>query len=408
MSPSIEGTAVLLLLVAAVVAIASQRVRLPYSAGLVIAGIVLSLLPFTPQVGLTRELLFRTLLPPLIFEAALSLRWSELRRDLGVVVALACIGVAISAAITATGMHAVAQWPWMSAVIFGILIAATDPVSVIAIFGEAGVKGRLRLLVEAESLFNDGTAAVGFAIAVSFATGMPMTGSSILSAALTTIAGGLFCGALVAGIMLGLAGRTEDHLVELTFTTVSAYGSFILAEHFHASGVLATLTAGLLMGNVGRLRVLSERGKVAVTAFWEFMAFLANSLIFLLIGMQQARLHLREAGIGALLAIGLVLLGRAGAVYPTSLLFRGSSRRVTWNHQHVLFWGGLRGGLALALALGLPEQLPFRAEIVTFSFAVTAFSIFVQGLTMRPFLRAVGEIPRRNGQGSHASPAEVE
>jgi len=397
-----------LLLVAAVVAIVSQRVRLPYSVGLVIAGIVLSLLPFTPQIRLTRELLFDTLLPPLIFEAALSLHWSELRRDLAVVVALATVGVAISAVITAAGMHAFAHLPWLSAVIFGILIAATDPVSVIAVFREARLEGRLRLLVESESLFNDGTAAVGFAIAVSFVGGAPVTGSAVLSSALITIAGGLACGALVAGISLVFVGRTQDHLVELTLTTVAAYGSFILAEHFHASGVLATLTAGLLMGNVGRLRVLSERGKIAVTAFWEFAAFLANSLIFLLIGMQQARLNLRDAGIGVLLAIGFVALGRAGAVYPTCLLFARSSLRVTGRHQHVLFWGGLRGGLALALALALPQQLPFRAEIITFSFAVVAFSIFVQALTMRPFLRALGEIPRRHGQDAHVRPAAVE
>ena len=408
MGVSIEITAVVLLLVAAVVAIVTQKVKLPYSVGLVVAGIILSILPFSPQIELTRNLLFGTLLPPLIFEAALSLRWTQLRRDLPLVVTLATLGVIVSAGITAGGMHALAHWPWISAIIFGILIAATDPVSVIAVFREAGAGGRLRLLLESESLFNDGTAAVGFGIVVSLATVPHISTAGVVSTVLSTIAGGLLCGAIVAVIILSLAGRTEDHLVELTFTTVGAYGSFILAEHFNASGVLATLTAGLLIGNLGGPGSLSARGKEAVTAFWEYAAFLANSLIFLLIGMQQARLHFREAGLAIFLAIALVTLGRAAAVYSNCALFARSSLRVSGSQQHVLFWGGLRGGLALALALGLPRELPLRGALINASFAVVAFSIFIQALTMRPLLRALGEIPTHRVEEVHRDPTPVE
>jgi len=405
---TVQTTAVVLLLVAAVVAILTQKVGWPYSVGLVVAGIILSLLPFPSQITLTRELLFGTLLPPLIFEAALSLDWHELRRDLGLIVVLATLGVLVSAAITASGMHVLAHWPWLSATAFGILIAATDPVSVIAVFREAGVRGRLRLLVESESLFNDGTAAVGFGLVMSLAAGGSLSGFDIAAAALTAMAGGLLCGAVVAAVILSLVGRTEDHLIELTFTTVAAYGSFMFAEYFHVSGVLATLTAGLLMGNAGGLHVLSERGRVAVQAFWKYIAFLANSLIFLLIGMQQAQLNYRQASLPILAAIALVMAGRAAAVYPSCLIFVRTSRRVSISHQHVLFWGGLRGGLALALALGLPETLPFRGQIITVSFGVVAFSIFAQGLTMTPLLRAVGEIPRRAEKSARTQPAAVE
>jgi CPA1 family monovalent cation:H+ antiporter len=398
---AIERTAVVLLLVAAIVAILTQRVRLPYSVGLVLAGIILSLFPFSPRVELTRDLLFGTLLPPLIFQAALVLNWKQLRRDLPVIAALATVGVPLSALVTAGGMHAWAHWPWLSALIFGILIAATDPVSVIAVFREARVGGRLRLLVESESLFNDGTAAVGFSMLVFLAGGHFLNGPRVFSVLLATIAGGIACGAAIAGVALLLVRRTQDHLVELTFTTVAAYGSFIVAEYFKVSGVLATLTAGLLFGNLGRLGPLSQRGKEAVMAFWEYIAFLANSLIFLLLGMQQARLNFQQAGLSIFLAIGLVLVGRGVAVYPTCLLFSRSSWRVSPSHQHVLFWGGLRGGLALALALGLPQGLPFRDQIVYASFAVVAFSIFVQALTMRPLLRRLGEIPRPHRAPSH-------
>lgn len=389
----------LLLLVAAVVAMLARRLRVPYSVGLVLAGISLALLPFAPKIELTKDLVFTILLPPLIFEAAICLRWIELRRDLPVVLVLASAGVLVSAAVTAGGMHLVAGWRWPSALVFGVLIAATDPVSVIATFKEAGVAGRLRLLVEAESLFNDGTSAVIFGIVVAFSAGERPTWWDMGAALLLTVGGGILCGAALAGVLLLIAGRTDDHLVELTFTTVAAYGSFVLAEQLHLSGVLATLTAGLMMGSAGSLGTLSGRGKDAVEAFWEYAAFVANSLIFLLIGMHEAHQNFAAVWTAAVAAIALVMASRALAIYPTCLLFSKSALRVTTAHQHVLFWGGLRGALALALALGLPPVMPRRDDIITITFAVVAFSMFVQGLTMTPFLRRLGELP--GGRSTH-------
>jgi CPA1 family monovalent cation:H+ antiporter len=386
----------LLLLVAAVVAMLARRLRVPYSVGLVLAGISLALLPFAPKIELTKDLVFTILLPPLIFEAAFCLNWIELRRDLPVVLVLASLGVLVSAAATAAGMHMAAGWPWPGALVFGVLIAATDPVSVIATFREAAVAGRLKLLVEAESLFNDGTAAVFFGLVVAVVTGESLTWFDMGAALVLTVGGGILCGAVLAGVLLLIAGRTDDHLVELTFTTVAAYGSFVLAERLHFSGVLATLTAGLVMGNAGWLGSFSVRGKDTVEAFWEYAAFVANSLVFLLIGMHEAHQNFALVWPSALAAIAFVLAGRALAIYPTCLLFSKSALRVTVTHQHVLFWGGLRGALALALALGLPAQMPQRENIITITFAVVAFSILVQGLTLAPFLRRVGELPGRS------------
>jgi CPA1 family monovalent cation:H+ antiporter len=210
---------------------------------------------------------------------------------------------------------------------------------------------------------------------------------------LKTIGGGIVCGAAVALGALLLVGRTDDHLVEITFTTVAAYGSFLLADHFGVSGVLATITAGLLMGNVTSFGAISERGKEAVQAFWEYAAFVANSLVFLLIGMHGAHENFVAIWIPAIIAIALVTLGRAVAIYPCCFLFSRSSLRVTMKHQHILVWGGLRGAVALALALGLPPEIPRREEIVAISFAVVAFSVFAQGLTVAPFGRRLGEIP---------------
>jgi CPA1 family monovalent cation:H+ antiporter len=299
----------LLLLIAAIVAMMTRKLHVPYSVGLVTTGIVLAFLPVHMEISLTKELIFSMLLPPLIFEAAYFLHWQELRRDFWLITTLASAGVLISAAVTAAGMHYLSGWQWTGAMIFGVLIAATDPVSVIATFKEAGVKGRLRILVEAESLFNDGTAAVLFSIAVAIAAGQVVTPEFVSMALIKTIGGGIGCGALIAGAALLLAGRTQDHLVEITLTTVAAYGSFLLAEHFNLSGVLATLTTGLMMGSIGQRGAISPHGNEAVEAFWEYIAFVANSLIFLLIGIRETQQNFSAIWVVILTAILLVLIG---------------------------------------------------------------------------------------------------
>ena len=372
----------LLLLIASLVAIVSRQLKLPYSVGLVAAGIALAALPTGIELPLTRDLIFNIFLPPLVFEAAMQLKWTPFRRDLPVTAGLAFPGVAIAAAIVATGMVCVAGWSWIGAALFGVLIAATDPVAVIAAFKEMKVEPRLSGIVEAESLLNDGAAAVGFGLLGAIAGGAAMGPVAILGSLAWTISAGVAAGVLVAGILLLIAGRTKDHLVEITLTTIAAYGSFIVAERLHASGVLASLSAGLLVGNVGRTRAVSEGGRGHVLAFWEYAAFLANSIVFILIGVQEAQQANRMLSWAAVAAVLLVLLGRVVAVYPLCALFARSRLAVDMRHQHVLVWGGLRGALALALVLALPDEVPERREIIAVAFAVVAFSLFVQGLTM--------------------------
>jgi CPA1 family monovalent cation:H+ antiporter len=382
----------LLLFVAAIAAMVTRRSGLPYTMGLVVAGVGIALSPIQLDTQLSKDLIFSVLLPPLVFEAALAMHWQELKADLAIVATLATVGVLLAAAVTATGMHYFAGWEWPAAVLFGALISATDPVSVIATFKEAGVKGRLRLLVEAESLLNDGTAAVGFAIAVTVVAGGTVTAAGVAQTLLLSVGGGIACGTAVGFALMFLAGRTTDHLVEITFTTLAAYGSFLLAEHFGFSGVLASMTAGLVVGSYGSLGAISPAGREAVESFWEYIAFVANSVIFLLIGVQEAHQAFFEVWGATLAAIVLVVAGRAAAIYPGCALFRRGGRPVEAAHQHVLFWGGLRGALALALALGLPQAVPHRDEIITVAFAVVAFSVFVQGLTMTPLLRRLGQL----------------
>jgi CPA1 family monovalent cation:H+ antiporter len=389
----------LLLLIAAVVAILSRRLRFPYTVGLVITGALLGFLPIVPPMRMTKELLFSALLPPLIFEAALVLPWSKLRKEMPVVILMATVGLTLAALVTAVGLHWLVGWPPVAAGIFAVSIGATDPVSVIATFKEIRVPERLRLIVEAESLFNDGTAAVLFALLVAVAQGASTTPLGFVGNALWIVAGGIACGGLLARAVLYLAGKTTDHLVEITLTTASAYGSFLLAEQIHCSGVLATLTAGLVVGNFGALQAISERGREAAEAFWEYVAFVANSLIFLLIGLNEPLQDFSTVWAVALVAIALVTLGRAVAVYPLSGLFSRGSLRISGSYQHIMFWGGLRGALALALAQALPSALPYRRQIVTVTFAVVAFSVIVQGLTIPLLLRRLNLSPSSEDPG---------
>src|SRR3954468_6704900 len=278
----------LILFVACLVAMITRRLKLPYSAGLVAAGLGLAVLPIGFHVALTPQLVFTMFLPPLIFEAAIQIPWSPFRRELPLLLLLVTIGVLFAAGVVAAGMHWLIGWSWLGAALFRILVAATDPVSVIAMFREVPVPQRLHLLVEAESLLNDGVAAVGFAVLVAIAGGAAATVPVIGGKFLMTSLGGIAAGAIVTLPLLAIAGRTTDRLVEITLTTLAAFGSFLLAEHFHVSGVLAGLTAGLLVGNAGWMGSISDTSRPNILYFWEYAAFLANSVIFILIGAAEA------------------------------------------------------------------------------------------------------------------------
>jgi CPA1 family monovalent cation:H+ antiporter len=389
------GKTIGMLVVASLVAIAARRLRLPYTVGLVVTGMSLALSHIDVGIALTHDIIFDAILPPLLFEAALNLRWSDIRRDAGPIMLLSIGGVVVSAAVTFFCMHAALGWPVAAALVFAVLIAATDPVAVIALFKDLGVVGRVRVLVESESLFNDGVAAVLFAFALTWVSQEPDSGLPWLSL-VTMTGGGLLIGLAVGLAALLLVGRTGDHLVETGVTVAAAYGSFLLAEVLRCSGVLATVAAGLVVGAVGmrakqRKLGLSHHGRVFALEFWEFLAFLANSTVFLLIGVTISRIHFAAIGyLTIALTILIVLVSRATSVYPLSLLLRNSARKIAMKEQHVLFWGGLRGALALALALALPATLVYRSEVVVATFAVVAFSVVVQGLTMPALLRLLG------------------
>jgi CPA1 family monovalent cation:H+ antiporter len=263
------------------------------------------------------------------------------------------------------------------------------------------------MVVESESLLNDGVAAVGFAVLSAIAAGAGASAASVIPAFLWTLGGGVLIGLAASAAILLIVGRTKDPLVEITLTTIAAYGSFLLAERFHASGIISALSAGLLIGS-GGTRFLSEPGRDRVHSAWEYFAFLANSFVFILIGMSVANQPIHRLGwAAAAIAILLVLAGRGLSIYPLAALFRRSRWRLSTAYQHTLFWGGIRGALALALALAVPVSVPERGAIILTAFVVVAFSILIQGLTMPSLIRRlelIDQAPTDRLAGSAPSP----
>ncbi len=280
----IEEYAVALLVIAALVGIAARRLRMPYTVGLVIVGASLTIFFRQFQIEVEPDLILGIFIPPLIFEAAFHLPVGELRRNIIPVLTLAIVGVLLTTILVGGIVHLGAGMALAPAIVFGSIIAATDPVAVIALFRSMGVPKRLQVLLEGESLLNDGTAIVVFNIAVASA----LTGkfntidgiASFISSAGVGLGIGLVLGLLASYII----SKVDDHLIETAITFVLAYGAFLLAETFHVSGVLAVVAAGMVSGNIGP-RGMSSTTRIVVFSFWEFMSFLANSFVFLLIGL---------------------------------------------------------------------------------------------------------------------------
>jgi len=374
-----------LLLVVSVVAVGVRRFRIPYTVALVIVGALLALRSRL-EITAAPELILSLLLPPLVFDAAFHLNLEAVRRNLASIVLFAVPGVLFNMAIVGGMMAWGAGLPVSLALVFGALIAATDPVAVVAIFRRLGVPRRLEVLLEGESLFNDGTAIVLFNLALAAALGGGFSLGGAVVDFVREAAGGLLIGFLLGWAVSRLIAVIDDHLVETTLTTVLAFGSYLIAEQLHVSGVLAVVIAGLVNGNLGP-RGMSPTTRIVVLNFWEYVAFLANSAVFMLIGLQIDVDALLANGKEILWAVAGVLVSRAVVAYGLSWL----SGRMPMAWRHALYWGGLRGGVALALALSLPSALgEGRQMLAVMAFGVVFFTLVGQGLTIGPLVRRLG------------------
>jgi len=392
---------VALLLVSATAAIGLRRLNLPYTVGLVIVGLVLGIvadrvavLAPLEAITLSPELVLFVFLPTLIFESAYNLDSRLLVKNLTPVLLLAAPGLVISTAVVGLTLALTTSLSLKSALVFGALISATDPVAVIALFKDVGAPKRLQILVEGESLFNDATAIVLFRLIL----------ISAGTVTLATIAGGVgefafvFFGGLGVGALIGYAMMRsivfarDDSLVQVALSTVVAYAAFVAADHYlHVSGVMATLGAGLVIGILGSTRFTREV-RAYLRRFWEFAAFVANSLIFLLVGMAARPVTMASAVGPIIWAVIAVIAARAVAVYgllPIVGRVRGSEP-IGWKYRMVLVWGGLRGAVALALVLSLPAEFPQRDLMTSLALAVVLFTLVSGGLTIKPLIHALG------------------
>lgn len=404
----VEVQVLVLLLVAAFVGMGARRFRLPYTLALVVAGLVLGVLHLDvlQDVELNAELLLLLLLPALLFEAAFHIDLREFRRNIVPIFTLAVPGVLVAVSATAALLYAllglsglVEGFGFREAWLFAAVIAATDPVSVLALFKQFGVAKRLYLVVEGESLLNDGVAVVLFVIVTGVyglsTSGPPMPeDASLLSYGLETFlrmgGGGALVGIALGGAFTLVTRQIDDHLIETTLSTLLAYGSFLVAEQLHCSGVLSTVFAGIVAGSYGAKLGMSASTKNAVEDFWEFAAFLANSFIFLLVGLELEPAGLLREAPAIVVAFLGVALARALVVYTGVPIANRFSAPLPAAWKHVLVWGGLRGSLSMVLILTLPATFPARTLLVTLVFGVVGLSLFVQGLTMGPLLRRLG------------------
>ena len=392
-----EFVILILFVIASIVAVVTRRLKLPYTIALVAVGLILGSLHLLNPPHLTQELLYAVFLPPLIFEAAIHLKASDMQKDIFPITILVIPGVILSTLLTAAVMIPVSTHftqihviTWPLGILFGAAVAATDPVAVVAIFKQLGVPRRLRILVESESLLNDGTSIVVFILALHYLQYDLGTPQAALIDFFKIVGFGLIVGTVVGLLSAALMRHMDDSMVTITITTVAAYGSFLIAEKFGVSGVMSTVAAGLIVGNKGFSQTFFPSIRISTEDFWEYVAFAMNSLIFLLIGFAVNLELLWELWPIVLIAYLSVLVARFFVVHLSWMLFYPTRLKFPYRWNIVLFWGGLKGALSMVLALSIPDTIGLKDVIVTLVFGVVLLSIFIQGLSMTPLMRMLG------------------
>ena len=388
-----------LLLLACVVAIVSKMVtHLPYTIFLTLVGLLIGVLGIGPEIertGFGYQLIFFVFLPPLLFQGAFHMNLNSLLEQFWPIVCLAVPGVIVSTLL----VGGLVGWlgginSMMVAILFGALISPTDPVSVLSLFKEVGAPKDLKTIVEGESLFNDATGVVLFTILLkALLSGQEIGFGQAAYEFVKVSVGGLLLGAVLGWIVFKIMRHIEDHLLENALCLVLAYGSFWLAEVIHLSGVIGTVMAGLMIGNYGRRLSMSEKTTNTVEIFFESIAFLINSLLFVLIGLELREVPANIMWMTVFVAIAAMLIARAAVSYSFYWLLNqvGTKRPKRWNH--ILFWGGLRGSIPIALLLNLPNEgllVTWRPVLLLAGFGCVFFSLVVQGITMKPLMLKLG------------------
>lgn len=377
--------------VASIARIFSWFRQIPYTLLLVIVGLGLALVDVR-LIEFSPGLILFIFLPPLLFEAAWHTKWSDIARNFVPIILYAVGGVIVSIAGVAFGLTQIAGIPIQAALLIGACLAATDSASVIALFREVGAGKRLTVLMEGESLFNDGASVVAFSLILALVLeSQEIQASETLISFLMVTGIGIAVGGLIGFCVASLIQRLDSPWVELSLTLVTAYGTYLVVEEFDGSGVIGVVTAGLILGNWGSHAEDSPSTRMIMNEFWEFLAFFINSIVFLLIGDQIHYTRLVSNLGTALIAVAGVIISRAIAIYGFGFLSNKlANAQMSWQQQTVLWWGGLRGSVSIALALSIPAVLPGQRQIVTIVSGVVMFTLLMQGLTTKPLLQKLG------------------
>ena len=393
-----------LLTIAMLAAGISRSLPIPYTVFLVILGLILgwsartleSLEPLL-QFQLTPELVFFLFLPALIFESSFNLDARRLIRDLVPIMVLAIPALLISSFVIAFGLWLIFDIQFILAMLFGALISATDPVAVIALFKEIGAPQRLTVLVEGESLLNDATAIVIFSIILSLAMGESILNMSGIGYSIIEFFRVFLGGVLVGGVIGLLVSEVLFRLrvgisVYLIMSIVLAYSSFALAEHFlHVSGVMSVVSATVCMVAFGISRI-PQSATLFVKETWEVIALVCNSLLFLLVGLSVDVVQLFSGFGYIIVAVLLVLFARACSIYTMvpATIYAFKLPHITMGERHIMWWGGLKGGLAIAIVLSIPADLPGRDLLLNMTLGVVMFSLLINAPTIRPLIHKIG------------------
>ena len=384
---------VVLVAAASIVAVLSRRlVVVPYSVALVLLGVAVAVLRPPVELHIEPQLILAVLLPALVFEGAYRTDVRLLIPSLPAVLLLALPGVLVTALLVAAVLAVVIGLDFRLSFLVGTMVAATDPAAILAVMAQSRATRRLTTLVEAESLFNDGTGVVIFSIAVG-ALVAPIGPAGVVWELVAA-----FVVSTVIGIAIGFAASLvlnglDDHLVEVAISLVAAYGSYLLAAQAGFSGLIATVACGLVFSGYGRRFGMSAETRQAIDIVWEFIAFLATTLVFLLIGLAIVVSQLLAAAVASVAVLLALLVSRAVIVYgllggSAWLLHRLGRLRTPMPRSwlHVIAWSGLRGAVSVALALSLPEGLPQRELLQGIVFGATLLTLVIQGPTARPLI----------------------
>ena len=382
-----------MLLGASLLGMLAWRLRVPYAVALVLAGLLVEETHLLNLPQLEPRVLLFVLLPPLLFDAAFRLDERELQSVAQAVLFLAVPGTVATAVIVALVLVLALSLSFPVALLFGSIVAATDPVAVVGVFRNVGAPTRLAVIAEGESLINDGVAITLYTVTIGLVTAGAADVAGALELFAREVVGGVAVGVILGVMFSRLTAIVDDHLIEMTLSTALAYGSYLAAQSIDTSGALACVAAGLIHGSYGREVGMSTRTRRLLDDLWEYFGFVGNAVVFLLVGFSANLASLVAAGGAVLVSIAIVFAARVLVVAGPPLLLHVSRRvqAVTSRAERaVLIWGGLRGALTITLALALPAGLPERQLLIAMAFGVVLFTLLVQGITLSLLVRRVG------------------